>query len=182
MGGTHDVRTCATQEKKPAAPASSGAAPADGAAAAGSSAAVPVANGDSHAPEANPYAFLPDPRENYRVSSTTSYTDHQIANTETGLLCVPFTALKLQRVACSLPLWPGSADMLATAAAMQVLTTVNFSDWQAVASQQHAGEAGGAPEGHRWQGHHQISAGAQWLPAHWPCKGKPAVLPPSLCA
>lgn len=96
VGGTHDVRTCATQEKKPAAPAPNGAAPTDGAAAAGSSAAVPVANGDSHAPEANPYAFLPDPRENYRVSSTTSYTDQQIPNTETALLCVPYTALKLQ--------------------------------------------------------------------------------------
>ena len=58
----------APQEKKPAAATANGAVGAEGAQPAGERLPASVANGDSHAAEANPYAFLPDPRENHRVS------------------------------------------------------------------------------------------------------------------
>ena len=63
-----DLQPNATQEKKPAALASNGTVPAEGGEPAGERLPASVANGDSHAAEANPYAFLPDPRENHRVS------------------------------------------------------------------------------------------------------------------
>ena len=57
----------AMQEKKPAAAVPNGEASIGGEQAAASAAPAPVANGDSSAPEANPYAFLPDPQDNHKV-------------------------------------------------------------------------------------------------------------------
>ncbi|CAK0743004.1 hypothetical protein CVIRNUC_001436 [Coccomyxa viridis] len=65
------------KEKKPIAVVSNGEASLGGDQPAASAAPAPVANGDSSAPEANPYAFLPDPQDNHKVLTTVSFSDER---------------------------------------------------------------------------------------------------------
>ena len=72
------------QEKKPAAAVSNEESSVGGQQPAASAAPAPVANGNSSAPEANPYAFLPDPRDNHKVCLTIMGHHVSMSNNDTA--------------------------------------------------------------------------------------------------